>query len=93
MYIIIIIIIVFTSTIENALLAKGTSDSRIQDIDSWISVNMLKLNRDQTELLIRFNTRFRFYPLSRAFSNRCVLDEQVQRISVDGRPKRIAMYA
>ena len=54
---------------------------------------MLKLNRDQTELLIRFNTRFRFDPLSRAFSNGCVLDEQVQRISVDGRPKRIAMYA
>ena len=54
---------------------------------------MLKLNRDQTELLIRFNTRFRFDPLSRAFSNRCVLDEQVQHISVDGRPKRIEMYA
>ena len=56
---------------------------------------MLKLNRDQTELLISFNTRFRFGfdPLSRGFSNRCVLDEQVQRISVDGRPKRIAMYA
>ena len=54
---------------------------------------MLKLNRDQTELLIRFNTRFRFDRLSRGFSNRCVLDEQVQRISVDGRPKRIAMYA
>ena len=48
---------------------------------------MLKLNRDQTELLIRFD------PLSRAFSNRCVLDEQVQRISVDGRPKLIEMYA
>ena len=54
---------------------------------------MLKLNRDQTELLIRFNTRFRFDPLSRAFSNRCVLDEQVQHISVDGRPKLIEMYA
>ena len=54
---------------------------------------MLKLNRDQTELLIRFNTRFRFDPLSRGFSNRCVLDEQVQRVSVDGGPKRIATYA
>ena len=36
---------------------------------------------------------FRFDPLSRAFSNRCVFDENTQRISVDGRPKRIEMYA
>jgi len=32
---------------------------------------------------------FRFDPLSRAFSNRCVFDENAQRISVDERPKRI----
>ena len=32
---------------------------------------------------------FRFDPLSRAFSNRCVFDENAQRVSVDGRPKRI----
>ena len=37
--------------------------------------------------------RFRFDPLSRAFSNRCVFDENAQRVSVDGRPKRIKMYA
>ena len=38
--------------------------------------------------------RFRFDPLSRAFSNRrCVFNENAQRISVDGRPKRIEMYA
>ena len=36
---------------------------------------------------------FRFDPLSRAFSNRCVSDENAQHISVDGRPKRIEMYA
>ena len=36
---------------------------------------------------------FRFDPLSRAFSNRCVFDENAQRISVDGRPKCIEMYA
>ena len=35
--------------------------------------------------------RFRFDPLSRAFSNRCVFDENAQRISVDGRRKRIEM--
>ena len=35
--------------------------------------------------------RFRFDPLSRAFSNRCVFDETTQRISVDGRPKRLEM--
>ena len=37
--------------------------------------------------------RFRLYPLSRAFSNRCVFDENAQRFSVDRRPKRIEMYA
>ena len=37
--------------------------------------------------------RSRFDPLSRAFSNRCVFDENAQRISVNGRPKRIKMYA
>ena len=36
---------------------------------------------------------FRFDPLSRAFSNRCVFYENAQHISVDGRPKRIEMYA
>ena len=36
---------------------------------------------------------FSFDPLSRAFSNRYVFDENAQRISVDGRPKRIEMYA
>ena len=37
--------------------------------------------------------RFRFDPLSRAFSNRWVFDENAQRISVDGRRKRAEMYA
>ena len=37
--------------------------------------------------------RFHLYPLSRAFSNRCVFDENAQRFSVDRRPKRIEMYA
>ena len=37
--------------------------------------------------------RFRFDPLSRAFSSRWVFDEYAQRISVDGRRKRAEMYA
>ena len=37
--------------------------------------------------------RSRFDILSRAFSNRCVSDENVQRNSVDGRPKRIQISA
>ena len=37
--------------------------------------------------------RFRFDPLSRAFLNRCVLDENAQRASVDGGPKWIDMNA
>ena len=37
--------------------------------------------------------RSRFDPLSRAFSNRCVFDENAQRIGVNGRPKRNKKYA
>ena len=36
--------------------------------------------------------RFRFDPLSRVFSNRCVFDENALRISVDERLKRTEMY-
>ena len=51
-------------------------------------------------ILIRFSTvdtntmclRFRSDPLSRAFIKRCVFGESTQRISVDGRPKRIARW-
>ena len=35
--------------------------------------------------------RFHLYPLSRAFSNRCVFDENAQRFSGDRRPKRIEL--
>ena len=47
-------------------------------------------------VLIHFQERFQidaFVMKMRAFSNRCVCDENAQRISVDGRPKRIEMYA
>ena len=40
----------------------------------------------------RIYVRFRFDPLSKAFSNRCVFDENARRISVDRRPKRSEMY-
>lgn len=36
--------------------------------------------------------RFRFYPLSAAFSDQRVFDENAQR-SMDERPNRIEMYA
>ena len=41
----------------------------------------------------RICMRFRFDPLSRAFSNRRVFNENAKRIGVDGRPKRIEMCA
>ena len=38
--------------------------------------------------------RFRLIRLvSQAFSNRCVFNENAQRISADGRPKRVELYA
>ena len=38
---------------------------------------------------------FRFDILSKAFSNRCLYDEDAQHItiSLDGRPRRIELYA
>ena len=42
---------------------------------------------------IAISMRFRFDPLSRAFPNRCVFDENAQRISMDGRPKLSEMCA
>ena len=36
---------------------------------------------------------FRFDPLLRAFSNRCVFAKNAQRISVDETSERIEMYA
>ena len=59
------------------------------------SVIVLILISVRRFLIVRIDTicvRFRFDPLSRAFSNRCVLDENAQGIRVDGRPKRIEMY-
>ena len=49
------------------------------------------LLRFRPSRLIRF-VRFRFDPLPRAFSNRCVFDENALRISVDERLKRTEMY-
>ena len=52
------------------------------------------LMRFRQSTLIRYvSMRFRFDPPSRAFSNRCVFDENAQRVSVDGKPKRIEMHA
>ena len=52
------------------------------------------LMRFRPSTLIRYvSMRFRFDPPSRAFSNRCVFDENAQRISVDGKPKLIKMHA
>ena len=36
---------------------------------------------------------FRFDPLLRPLANRCVFDENAQRVSVDGGPQRIGMDA
>ena len=37
--------------------------------------------------------RFQIYPLWRAFSILCVYGERFHRLRVDGRPKRIKMFA
>ena len=59
---------------------------------AMFSVTVFVLMRFRPFLTVRTNTicmRFRFDPLSRAFSDRCLFDENTPRISVDGRPKRI----
>ena len=56
-------------------------------------VNVFISMRFQLYTLVRICMRFHLYPLSKAFSNRCVFDENAQRFSVDKSPKRIEMYA
>ena len=59
-------------------------------VPAKLSVITLTLMRFRPPL-IRYVCVFRFHPLLTAFPNRCVFDESAQRISVDGRPKRISV--
>ena len=60
---------------------------------AMISVIVFDMFYRRSTLIMTTCMRFRFDPLSRAFSNRCVFDGNAQCISADGRPKRIEMYA
>ena len=65
-------------------------------VEATLSTSTPKVLRFYAEffpILIWLLHFFRFDPLSRAFSNRCVCDENAQLIGVDGRPKRIETYA
>ena len=66
---------------------------------------ILQIQTPMTDIFVHFHSdafsivhtiticmRFRFRPLSNAFLDRCVFDENAQRSSVDGRLKRIQMY-
>ena len=64
----------------------GYNSNGAEDLSVFISM------RFRLSTLMRC-MRLHLYPLSRAFSNRCVFDENAQRFSVDRRPKRIEMYA
>ena len=58
------------------------------------SVMVFILMRFQPSTRTRYDRmRVLFYSLLRAFLNRCVFVENGQRISVDGKPKCIEMYA
>ena len=75
-------------TYAHAQVCPGTT--HLVDITSSFFILM----RFRQSTLIRYvSVRFRFDPPSRAFSNRCVFDENAQRISVDGKPKRIEIHA
>ena len=65
----------------------GYNSNGADDLSVFISM------RFRLSTLMLICMRFHLYPLSRAFSNRCVFDENAQRFSVDRRPKRIEMYA
>ena len=63
---------------------RGGYNSRgADDVRVFISMRF----RLSTQMLICM--RFHLYPFSKAFSNRCVFDENAQRFSVGGRPKYI----
>ena len=66
------------------LISKGCEASNTAgDVSVFISM------RFRLSTLVLICMRFHLYPLSRAFSNRCVFDENAQRFSVDRTPKRI----
>jgi hypothetical protein len=45
--------IVFKSSVDGNLdLAKSKIEACVSDIDAWMTSNMLKMNRDKTELLV-----------------------------------------
>ena len=63
-----------------------------QAIFPFIVFILMRFQPSSTVHIDMMYNRFRFDPLSRAFSNRWVFDEYAQRVSVDGRRKNVCVF-
>ena len=69
------IYLTFESSPDSSEMAKVMMEACVRDIDAWMTVNMLKMNRDKTELLV-LNGRHRPLPPLTTIS---VCDEEINR--------------
>ena len=69
------IYLTFESSPDSSEMAKVMMEACVRDIDAWMTVNMLKMNRDKTELLV-LNSRHRPLPPLTTIS---VCDEEINR--------------
>ena len=69
------IYLAFESSPDSSEMAKVMMEACVRDIDVWMTVNMLKMNRDKTELLV-LNGRQRPLP---PLSTISVCDEEINR--------------
>ena len=69
------IYLTFESSPDSSEMAKVMMEACVRDIDAWMTVNMLKMNRDKAELLV-LNGRHRPLPPLTTIS---VCDEEINR--------------
>ena len=65
----------FESSPDSTEMVKVMMEACVRDIDVWMTANMLKMNRDKTELLV-LNGRHRPLP---PFTSITVCDEEINR--------------
>ena len=69
------IYLIFESSPDSSEMAKVMMEACVRDIDAWMTVNMLRMNRDKTELLV-LNGRHRPLP---PLTTSSVCDEEINR--------------
>ena len=86
-------VVTYRGKLNSLCMLQTDAFAIFQAIFPFIVFILMRFQPSSTVHIDMMYNRFRFDPLSRAFSNRWVFDEYAQRISVDGRRKRAEMYA